>query len=119
LLGSQGSLCASSGHDDINLERDQFGRQSGKALRLPLGISVFDRDVAALDVTEVAQSLEEGLEPVGASGPVERQVAYASDLGRLLRLGGERRREEAARHGVEEGAAMHYWITSSARDSRD
>jgi hypothetical protein len=93
LLGSQGSLCASSGHDDINLEGDQFGRKSGQALRLPLGISVFDHDVAALSVTEVTQSLEEGLLPVGASGPVERQVAYASGLGRLLRAGGERRGE--------------------------
>ena len=49
------------GHDDINLERNQFGRESGEPLELPLGISVFDHDVAALDVTEVTQSLTEGL----------------------------------------------------------
>ena len=49
------------GHDDINLERNQFGRESGEPLELPLGISVFDHDVAALDVTEVTQSLAEGL----------------------------------------------------------
>jgi hypothetical protein len=47
--------------------------------------------VAAIDVTEVTQPLEEGLVPVGASGSVERQVAYASDFGRRLRLSGERR----------------------------
>ncbi len=82
------------GHDDINLERNQFGRKSGEPLELPLGISVFDHDVAALDVTEVTQSLAEGLLQVGASGQVARQVAYSSDLGRLLRLGGERRGEE-------------------------
>src|ERR1700730_1343829 len=119
LLGSPGSLCASSGHDDINLEGNQFGRKSGKALRLPLGISVFDHDVAALDVTEVTQSLEEGLVSMGASGPVERQIAYASDLGGLLRLGGERRGEQAASQTSEECPAIHYWIPSSARPSSD
>ena len=85
------------GHDDINLERNQFGRESGEPLGLPLGISVFDHDVAALDVTEVTQSLTEGLVQVGVSGQVGRQVAYSSDLGRLLRLGGERRGEETTR----------------------
>ena len=57
LLGGQGGGCA-WGHDDINLERNQFGRKSGEPLELPLGISVFDHDVAALDVTEVTQSLD-------------------------------------------------------------
>jgi hypothetical protein len=56
LLGGQGMGCA-WGHDDINLERSQFGRKSGEPLGLPLGISVFDHEVAALDVTEVTQSL--------------------------------------------------------------
>ena len=60
MLGGQGAGCA-WGHDDINLERNQFGRESREPLDLPLGISVFDHDVAALDVTEVTQSLEEGL----------------------------------------------------------
>jgi hypothetical protein len=50
-----------SGQDDINLERNQFGRKSGEPLGLPLGISVFDHEVAALDVTEITQSLTEGL----------------------------------------------------------
>jgi len=86
-------LCA-SGHDDINLERNQFGRERGEPLGLSLGISVFNRDVAALDVTEVTQSLEEGISQVGGSGHVERQVAYSSDLGRLLGLGGERGKNE-------------------------
>ena len=49
------------GHDDINLERNQFGRESGEPLDLPLVISGFDDDVATLDVTEVTQTLTEGL----------------------------------------------------------
>ncbi len=101
MLGGQGGGCA-WGHDDINLERNQFGRKSGEPLELPLGISVFDHDVAALDVTEVTQSLTEGLSQVGASGQVARQVAYSSDLGRLLGLGGDRRGEEADSQGDHE-----------------
>jgi hypothetical protein len=33
----------------INLDRNQFGRKSGEPLELPLGISVFDHHVPALD----------------------------------------------------------------------
>ena len=78
--------------------------KSGEPLELPLGISVFNHDVAALDVTEVTQSLEEGLSQVGIRGQVERQEAYSSDLGRLLGLG-ERRGEEATRHRAKECAS--------------
>src|SRR2546425_1058837 len=74
LLGGQDADCV-WGHDDINLERNQFGRESGKPLELPLGISVFDHDVAALDVPEVTQSLTEGLVRAGARGQVGREVA--------------------------------------------
>ena len=89
LLGGQGLGCA-SGQEEINLERNQFGRKSGEPLELPLGISVFNDDVATLDVTEVTQSLTEGLFQVGIRGQVERQEAYSSDLGRLLRIGAAR-----------------------------
>ena len=95
MLGGQGLRCA-SGHDDINLERNQLGRERGEPLVLPLGISVFNHDVVALDVTEVTQSLTEGLDQVGARGPVGRQVAYSSSLGRLLGLGSERHGENTA-----------------------
>ncbi len=103
LLGGQGLGCA-WGHDDINLERNQFGRKSGELLGLPLGRSVFDHEVATLDVTEVTQSLTEGLCQVGGSGQVERQVAYSNDLDRLLRLSGERR-------GEDESKDQRDWLT--------
>ena len=51
-----------------NLERNQFGRKRGEPLELPLGVSVFDHDVATFDVTEVTQSFDEGLSQVGESG---------------------------------------------------
>jgi hypothetical protein len=102
--------CAWS-HDDINLERNQFGRENGEPLGLPLGISVFDHDVAALDVTEVMQSLTEGLVQLETSGQVGRQVAYSSDFGRLLGLSGERGGEEPACHGSDERPPVHHSIT--------
>ena len=87
---------------------------------VPLGRPVFDHEVAALDVTEVTQFLTEGLCRVGINARVDRgQVAYSSDLGRLLSLGGERRGEEPASHSAEECPPTHYWITSSARDKSD
>ena len=111
MLGGQGGGCA-CGHDDINLERNQFGRKSGEPLELPLGISVFDHDVAALDVTEVTQSLEEGLLQVGISGQVGRQVAYSSDLGRLLGLGRNRAEEPTEEKGDAEGEPQPYHLDS-------
>jgi hypothetical protein len=107
LLGGQGGVCT-WGRDDINLERNQFGRESGEPLGLPLGISVFDHEVAALCVTEVPQPLEEGLSQVGITGPVERQLAYSSDLGRLLRLGGERRGKEHRTRASKERATVYH-----------
>jgi hypothetical protein len=70
---------------------------AGEPLELPRGISVFNHDVAALDVTEVTQSLAEGVAQVEIRGRVERQKADSRDLGRLLRLDAERRGEHGPR----------------------
>ena len=118
MIGGQGSLRASSGHDHINLERNQFGRKRGEPLELPLGRSVFNDDVATLDVTEVTQSLTEGLVQEGVSALVERQEANSSDLGRLLGFGGERRDDDAASEHRQEGAPLHHRIKSSTRVRR-
>jgi hypothetical protein len=106
LLGGQGGGCG-SGHDDINLERNQFGRKSGEPVVLPLGISDFNHEVAARDVTEVTQSLKEGLVQVGDSGQVGRQPAYSSDLGRLLGLGAERNGEHRTGASKERATVHH------------
>ena len=52
--------------------RNQFGRKSGDPIELPLGIPVCNHGVVALDVTEVTQSLEEGVTQVGGRGQVGR-----------------------------------------------
>src|SRR5713101_5939239 len=111
LLGGQGGGCASSGNDHINLERNQFGRKSGEPLELPLGISDFDHDVAAFDVTEVTQASTEGLVQVAIRGQVERQEAYSSDLPRLLRVGGERREEDGGGASHKEVSSRNHSIT--------
>ena len=67
MLGGLGSRCG-WGHDDLNLKRNQFGRKLGQLLKLPIGISVFNRKVATFDVTKFTHSLEEGLSQVGESG---------------------------------------------------
>ena len=87
MLGRERVESACGGHDDINLERNQFGRKRGEPFELPLGGSVFDHEVAALDVTKVTQSLKEGLSELGVKGRVACQIAYSNDLGRLLGRG--------------------------------
>jgi hypothetical protein len=94
--------------DDVNVKPDQFRRDSGEPLHLPLGKSVFDLDVATFDVAEVTQVLEQDLSPV--SGRVGPQPAYSRDLPRLLGLGGERRGEERT-SASKERAAVHHSIT--------
>jgi hypothetical protein len=64
LLDGQSGGCG-WGHNGINLERKQFGREGGEPLELPLSISVFNHDVAALDIPEVMQSLEGGFVQLG------------------------------------------------------
>src|SRR5262245_21435166 len=106
LFGGQSGAC-DWGQDDINLERNQFGRKSGEPVELPLGISEFDHEVAALDVTEVTQSLTEGLRPPGIRGQVLPQPAYSSDLGRLLGVRGDRPPHRGAAEKCDELTPLH------------
>src|SRR6476659_4633514 len=59
LLGGYGGECASSGQDDMDLEHNQFGRESGEPLGVTLCPALIDRHVLALGVTCFAQSLTE------------------------------------------------------------
>ena len=65
MLGGPGGECASCHDDDINLERNQFCGEGGALLVLPLGISVFNDDIATRDVPEVLEPLEEGFVDLG------------------------------------------------------
>ena len=58
--------------------------------------------------------MTEGLCPVGRTGQAVRQVAYSSDLGRLLGPGGERRGEEAEGEDNGERSAYDHHAATAA-----
>src|SRR5262249_12695178 len=103
LLGGHGDD-RDRGHDDVDLEANQFGYKSGEPIELPLGRSVFDDDVVALDVAVVTQPLKEGL--VGDAPRLGCKVAYSSDLCRLLGLGGNRVEDPTEHEGHAEGESQ-------------
>src|SRR5262245_59675170 len=93
-------------YDNVDLERDQLSSRRGESIEV--GRPVFDEDVPALDVTEITHSLSEGLKDIGLDVP---QVAYSSDLPRLLRVASERRGDCPNQRGQQEAATVHYSIT--------
>jgi hypothetical protein len=105
LLGGQGLGCA-SGHEDINLERNQFGRESGEPRRLPPGISEFNHDVAALDVTEVAQSLDIDHVEVG-------ERTRPPCLQAVLQRG-----HDARHRALREGRGLQQWLERAPNPAR-
>src|SRR5499426_197747 len=82
--------------DEVHLEPDQLGRQVGQPVDPILRISIVDDDILALNPPELAQPLPERVEqgrPIGTGR--EAKKTYPRHLSRLLRVGGERRGEEA------------------------
>lgn len=61
VLGSKVSRRA-GGHDEIHLQGDQLGGQHGQLIVPILREAVLDEDVLALDVTALAQSLEQAID---------------------------------------------------------
>jgi hypothetical protein len=73
---------------------------------------IVDDNILALNPPELAQPLPERVEqgrPIGRGRQTKK--TYPRHLPRLLRLGGERRGEEAARQGPEERPPVHHSIT--------
>ncbi len=114
-LGGQRSECPARGHDDIDLERDQFGRVSGEAPGLQPRPAVFESDVLALDITVFAQPLAEGVyERDARLGEPETEIAdHRHRL--LLRAGGERHGNRRATEKRYELAVLHS-ITAANTD---
>jgi hypothetical protein len=98
--------------EHVRVESDQLGGERGKALLAALRPTVFDHDVPTFVVPQVTEALQEGVEVsrvvCGGQHPEE---ADSVDLPCLLRLGGERRGEETARQGADEGPPVHHSIT--------
>jgi hypothetical protein len=105
--------------DHIDLEPDQFGRECGEQLVLPLGGAVLDGKVLSLHPAMVAQPLQQGLAPAHVDrtgGDVE--LAYPGELfSRWLCLSDPRRDEETQGEGDNDpdGAAPHRKLLPTGR----
>ena len=109
MFGGQGRGRAPAGHDQIDLESNQLGCKGWKSLDLPLGVSIFDHEVASLDVAEITQPLAEGLVQMEIRGLVERKKADSRELGRLLSIHDARHRQPN-RDPAQEPAPGHHWL---------
>jgi hypothetical protein len=88
-------------YDEVHLEPDQLGRQVGQPVDPILRISIVDDNILALNPPELAQPLPERVEqgrPIGRGRQAKK--TYPRHLSRLLRVGGERRGEEARAQGA-------------------
>ena len=106
VLGRRGRR-ASHGDDDVHLELDQLGRERGKALLLGVGPPAEVHDVLRLDVAQIPERLSQRQRWRAIRRP--RAAGQESDAPRLaprLRLGGERRRDQAERDADDEGAPV-------------
>jgi hypothetical protein len=69
-----------------------------------------DGDSPTVNVSEVLKSIVERSYPRSGTRDYRQDPDSGNSCGRL-RLGGQRRGEEAASHGPEEGAPLHHSIT--------
>ena len=82
----------------------------GIAFAPTMSVSVLDGDVLALDVAELAQALPEcrSVRLSRRCGFGRKQDTDPGHSPRRLRLGNERRCEEAASHRANEGPPVHH-----------
>src|SRR5262249_42749018 len=93
----QGRDCSSDCDDDVNLEPHELGPDLSEALAAAFRPAILDRDRAAFDPAQFAQSLDKRGDPKAPGR--KRACTQESDsrqLSRLLRAGRERPRRRAA-----------------------
>jgi hypothetical protein len=96
------------GHHDVYVHANKFGGERGQPLVLSLRPSRLKRNVLAFYIAQLAQPLPEGLEIGSANGGwLAQEETDSGDLRRCLRVGSDRRGEEASRAHREEGASLH------------
>src|ERR1700745_4299120 len=81
-LGGKNSR--SVGHDDINVESNQLGRQSGEPVLMSICKAKFDVEVPAFDVAEVTKAIRKCVD--GSDKLGGRRRAQVPDSGKPLRL---------------------------------
>src|SRR3990172_4727053 len=95
--------------DDIDLETGEFGCEIGKLLRPSVRPPVLEGDIPTFHVAQLAQPLPEGIDDAQdfRAGRGEPEPRDAVNLRRLLRLGGERRDENAQGRDDEKFYGFH------------
>ena len=79
---------------------------------LPSAYRYSTDDILAFDIAQFTQALPETLDRVGPNGTGRRaKSSNPRHLPRRLRLGGERRGEEATRQAADERPPVHHSIT--------
>ena len=101
-------------NDHIDVASHQVSCQLGQPIQFPIGKSAFDGDVLSLDVTKVAQPLQERVETCGNLHWAGHQRADPRHLLQLLRACRERPGGRRAAEKRDELASSHS-ITSSGR----
>src|SRR5499427_5728568 len=98
--------------DDVDLELHKLGCRRLDQVRLVVCRSVYEHIVASLDIPELAKCLLEFLDV--RRHPCRTHQADVPDLvnfANFLRLGGERRGEQATGQAGDERTPLHYSIT--------
>src|SRR5262249_7835208 len=98
----------------MDLAADQIGRKRRQSIMLVFCETVFDRHIAAVDITGFTQAATESGREIGSVILTERVEEPDHRHCRLLRPRRERPRSRAADER-DELAAFHHSITSSAR----
>jgi len=86
---------------------DELRREGGKPCHIALGVSELDAEVLAFDVPQFAETLDHGFgegRGAGIDGGKDTELDHPPQR---LRLGGERRGEEASTQDGEEGSTLH------------
>ena len=90
ILGDEGPRCP-IGHDDVDFETNQLGRQTRELIVLFLGPAELNGDVLALDVAQVAKAGPKCRDPPCPRGSkCGTEESNPSNLRRLLRVSNKR-----------------------------
>ena len=105
--------------NEVGLQANELGSERRQSLSPPLRVATLEDDVLAFQPAEIPKALSEYRGQGRVTGRGFSEPTYSVGLSGLLGLDGERRDQEHHTSASEEGAAVHYWITSSARASTD
>ena len=109
VLGREGAGGAGR-EDDVRLETDKLVREDRMTFLLALRPLVPDDEILSLHVAELTEALTKGVDQVGFEGGRRvAQIPNRHGASGLLRLGGQRRREQAkgAQDEADNGSGAH------------